>query len=590
MSLQPKIIHIDDISCLQAKTEPLRIAVVQPRFDLVMTNEIGPHYHPTTIDNASKHIMEFLRIVKDTDCELSIAPEYYLPISVAKEILCNLDFFREDTFYILPMETQTYENFSKFITIIQNYNLWTLDVSEKEENGNNLSKKWVNAALMIYKKNEIKTVFIQFKTKPASPELNNMIEGKEIFAFEGENGVLSVAICSDVNHPLDKVWEDIAQRKPFNLTIHCQFNPKPDFEDYYQTFWSSILNTEGGDDRMIYSINWARGSSINTTSNLIVLNRQSTRFVRGKKIHKNYLYKDWSKLGLHLELRIENENSKKWWEIWHCILNFNNIRVIDFVRPKQGISDAQAIRHKTILSTQLYELKNDLEYVENEPEGLSAVFINQLNKYNSTSAGTLLNNLTPCEIEAFCAACNLSECEKWLEKEVDSRLPTAYLLCYNPSKGCNNGKPCKHIGKSCSKNRKSWEDETKYVASCLDRLQMMKNQKQHNFYPDLNNKYPNNFKDDEEKYGWIFHGKGFSSRIVGKKVSEILKKSKTKRRLAEIGLHRVDGEISLQDILDSPADDIANPDFSFQQDIFAKHQLPVIEIIQFYNQSGDSSD
>jgi predicted amidohydrolase len=594
MCLKSNIISLNDASCLKDKSVPLRIAVAQPKADLILTEELGPHYDPNNLDDAYKRIMEFIRIVKETDSELAIAPEYYLPIKVAKEILSNLDYLRKDTFYILPMETQTYENFNVFIKSIQENGTCIVKISSNDEGSDNELKKWVNAALIIYINNEKNRIFIQFKTKPASSEQYKIIKGKEIFGFEGEQGVLSIAICSDVNRTLDYIWKEIASRKSFNLTIHCQFNPKPDFEDYYQTFWSSLLNEVDGDKRMIFSINWAKGSNIICTNKNFVLNRPSNKFFRGKKLHKGHLYNEQSRIGLHLEHRFAPSNRKVCWEIWYGIVNSDNIRVIDFVRPKQDIAIPQQNRNISIVSSHFYECTNYTKYIEKEPEELSYIFINQLNLYNSNSAGDLLKNLTLCEIEAFCAACNLDKYEQWLEKDVDSRLPTAYLLCCDPSQECdlnNNGKPCKYKGKSCNVNRKYWEDEAMCVASCLDRIKKISDKKKLDLKPYINNLYPINCKDyTNDKYGWIFHGKGILiSRYIGKKVNHILKNSKEKMKLNTIQIYRVDGEISCNDILDSPAEDISNPDLSFQHDIFKKHQLPFIEIINFNEKQRGAS-
>ena len=104
-TVEGRTIPLKEASCLRAATKPLRVAVVQPLAELQMTAVLGPHYPPEQIEGASKRIDEFFRIVRETNSELAVAPEYFLPKKVAQEILTDATKLRYDTLYILPMET-----------------------------------------------------------------------------------------------------------------------------------------------------------------------------------------------------------------------------------------------------------------------------------------------------------------------------------------------------------------------------------------------------------------------------------------------------------------------------------------------------
>ncbi|MBU4176200.1 MAG: hypothetical protein KKI12_14310 [Proteobacteria bacterium] len=596
MTIKRKPIHLDEASCLKAAINPLRVAVAQPLAELQMTAELGPHYSPEKIADASKRVDEFFRIVKKTNSELAVAPEYFLPKKVAQEILTDATKLRNDTLYILPMETLIFNDFKALVDRFQDDSTWNTTIAKYQKRGD-MEDKWVNAALIIYIKGTQKSAFIQLKTKPARLESTKMLKGKQVFGFEGKNGGLSVAICADVNPPiLNQVWREIASTKPFSLTVHCQFNRKPDFEDYYHRFWSDLLNDDDGDKRIIFSVNWCRGSKINGSTETVILGRQSNRYIRGCVMQKGHSYQKRSLTGLHLQQNTQSESPNNKWEMWYCIAQTDNVRVIDFVRPKQDSQTAQSDKTEGIRSSFFYELQAIGNYDQKTPENLATVFYDKLKSEanESTPVEGFLKDLSLCEIETFSAACNMKSVGSWLEEEVDARIPTAFILCRNSAHSCDgvNGiAACPHKGKSCYRGRRQCENESTNVAFCLDSLNKLRQQGT-TLCVDVTGAYPSNTKNEKnKKHGWLFHGKGWPARNVGKEIRKILDNSNTQKGTKALDLYANGtlGTITVEDIINNPGSDIVNVLIDNKPDVFETRNLPVIHIQEMPNMLGGTN-
>lgn len=586
MCPEPKRAILEDPSCLKATTVPLKVAVAQPLGTLHVAQQLGPHYETDYIEGAKKRVNEFLRIVKETNSELAIAPEFFLPTESAREILTNPATLRDDTIYILPMESITYTNYLRFVNEIREGGRWNVTTAEME-NVQNVDGKWINSALILYVKNNIRKAFIQPKTKPAGPELNRMVCGKEIFAFQGTNGVLAIAMCADVHQPLSDVWRQIAGMGSFSYTVHCQFNSKPDFEDYYTGFWCSLLNDEGGNERVIFSVNWCRGALIKGINEPIVIHRQSNRYIRGTAFHKNYIYREQSYAGLHLQQKTQQQNPAKKWETWYCVTNTDNVRIFDLVKPRQGVPPAQGDRSRGIVSSLLYELNNSGEYETKKPDKLATPFFERLGSImgeEHTSVATFFNEFSLCELEVFCNACNMQRLYSWLEDDIDVRLPTALLLCIEPNQSCEGGeetKACPHRGKSCHLGRPKWEIDLTNVAISIKAFEKFCRLRNLEIKADISGGYPTNLLNkNNRKHGWLLHGRGWPGEKIGKEIREILKKCLNTHQLKHIELF-VNGavsEIKQQYIFDRPSDDIAEPPTGTEHDTYEERHLPSLDI------------
>jgi len=578
--LRYTVIQLNEAPCLKATTNPLSVAIAQPLDDLYISEGFGPHYSAAQAEDASARVNEFLRIVKETDSELAIAPEYFLPLQIAKKILVETDQLHRGTLYILPIETLRFSDFEELLKYLKSDKTWNKYIAKYEKTGN-LLDKCVNAVLILYVGETQRLALIQLKTKPARPESSRMVRGSEILAIEGESGGLSVAMCADVNPPLPQVWSDIAKRKPISYTVHCQWNPKPDFEHYYTQFWSALLNDEGGAERLIFSINWCRGSRLIGSEGPVTLNRQSNRFIRGRTMQKGYMYRQRSLSGLHLQQRTESENARERWEIWYCLAKTDNIRVICFVRPRQGVPPAQSDMSRGIVSASFWERNTFGSFINATPQNLAQPYLERLRKEvrENTSVEELLSELSLCELETFSSACNMDFPASWLEENADARIPTSFILCHNSEGSCDAGgrNPCPQLGKTCSLRRQELEDKSTNVALCLDVLANIRQQGV-DVRADVSAAYPANIRSGTTgRRGWVMHGQGWPARKVGKRLRELLEDSNTRKSIKALDLYRTDGVIGLRDILNVPAD-IFKADAEIEEDTFATHHLPILGI------------
>ena len=580
MSLKSKDIFLGEASCLKARPEPIRVAVMQPKDDLYYSEQLGPHYNNGAHEIGAKRVDEFLRIVQAKNAELAIAPEYFLLRSSALEIIQNPMSLRNDTLYILPMETMTYRQYEELLSLAESTDWSECDAAEMCENPEEGQKdsRWVNAAFVAYKNENTRKIFFQPKVKASGLEAGHIVCGNEVLAFRGENGVLSLAICSDVNQPVEQVWKKISAMGSFAYVVHCQFNPKPDYETYYPDFWSSILNAEDGNHRIIFSINWCRSSRLIGADNSREIPRQSNRFLRGRKIQKGALYRNRSHSGLHLQQTTQSESPRNIWEVWHCLSTKENCRVLDFVRPKKEVARVQANFSKGIVTTEYFEPDSNHVFKQTTPVDLAPDFFNEIRRLGMKEQMlSELNKLTLCEIETFNSSCNLVDNESWLQYNVDSRVPTAYLICTNPQDRC---KECTHFGKTCSKTKRFWVEDTKKMVLSLNALGHHISANNLKVIFDVTRAYPANLLNQGTGLpGWLAHGRGLPGRNIGIEIRRILEESKTGSREKSLELYvvGVDGPLTENNILDVPVD-IFDADTEIKHDTFKDKHLPILDI------------
>jgi hypothetical protein len=581
--LKEKKIYLEEASCLRASTSPMRVAVVQPLGEFKLTEEKGLHYAEGHIADMCVRADEFFRIVIETDSELAIAPEFFLPIQEMEKIICNTDMLRKGTIYVLPMEMLKLYVFKKLINTLRDDSTWRVEIAEFDEQEEENS--WVNAALIIYIHDDQKNVFIQLKTKPSRAEVEHMICGKEIFSIEGRQGVLSVAMCADINPPIRRnIWSEIASTKPFSYVVHCQCNPKPDFEEYSTEFYSSLLNAEEGESCLILSVNWCRGTRIISVDKNIAVSRQSNRFLRGRTMQKGSTYRKRSLTGLHLQQRTESCNKSKKWEGWHCVIRSDNIRIIEFVRSHHGVRIPQQDFTKGIRSsfTCIWD-ESQRKYIKRLPQNLAIEYFEKLKAedLDNNIIKRFFAGLSLCELEIFNSSCNFREADSWLEENIDARAPTAFLLCNHPLGECTE--KCPQIGATCNKRRQYWNDETINVVLCLEALDKLQKHKEYSDIEiNVTKAYPSNFWNNSlEMPCWVFHGKGWNAKKVSKIVRSILESSKTRNHIKKLDIfpNGVQGKISVNDILESPSQDIFDAEPRFLHDAFEAQQLPFLNIL-----------
>src|SRR4030042_533098 len=116
---QIKSLYLHEAPVLEASSECIRVAWIQPYGKLVFSDTLGPHYSNDDREKADRTARSFLQLVKESDALIAIAPEYFTPIEALKDIIEDARNLREGTLYILPSEClnlSTYEELRMFAT------------------------------------------------------------------------------------------------------------------------------------------------------------------------------------------------------------------------------------------------------------------------------------------------------------------------------------------------------------------------------------------------------------------------------------------------------------------------------------------
>ena len=552
-----KSVILDQIPCLMAGTSNVRIAIIQPEGELESTDTLGPHYPDADRVYANKRAESFLSLCDHENVDLAISPEYFLPIETVNKIIADPNLLKLNSFYILPIESLKLDVYLSLLNSASNGDANKEVIKTNIDDANldaDRTRYFVNPTMMIYR-NTVKTyIFFQIKTIASSLELTNMVIGKEIFSIEGDNIVLVHALCSDANRqPPYDVWGEISLRKPGAYIVHSQFNPKSDYEDYYKSFWASVLNIQDGDNRILFSINWNRNSKINPASAKIDI--PSTKIIRGRSMQKNSEYQGLSKTGIHLQIVKFSQTDRRSWEVWHFVPEHNYCQILDLVRPFQGTAEAQAQNNKGVISSKHF-IFNNVIFEEKFPQNLTNKFFAYLvNAGLPTGAYSNLKNLTLCELESFSNACLARNKDEWLSDEIDSRIPTAFNFC--TGKRCVEDQ-CQHINKSCCQKRRYWEEDANNVKECLESFYNCTFHKDDGFELKLTDQYPLNvIQEVKNETGWLFHCKGASARSVGKRVIALLSVTGLSSVKKDISLFpiRVFGDLKPEiDFVEKPQD------------------------------------
>ena len=105
MNMECVPVSLEEASCLKATHSPVRVATIQPHGDLVYDPSQGNRYHQTSRNDAKDRVSAFLQLVEEREAELAIAPEYFAPLESIENVLANPTTLREDTIYVLPIES-----------------------------------------------------------------------------------------------------------------------------------------------------------------------------------------------------------------------------------------------------------------------------------------------------------------------------------------------------------------------------------------------------------------------------------------------------------------------------------------------------
>lgn len=547
-SKQTILIH--EASCLRASQDVVRIATIQPFGELRTSANIGPHYSDEKREDAQQRAISFLQLVKEYDAELAIAPEYFTPKESIINIIDDPNILREDTIYILPLESLSLSDYQELYTMSMEKGINIQRTNLESEAGRN----GINCCGIIFKVDDNLKIYLQSKICSAPLEKQSLIPGSDFFIFEGENIALLMLICSDANKmEFHVLWASAAAHKSGAFIIHPQWNPQPDFQNY-QSFWANILDNEDGNKRIILSLNWAVGSKIiDEDQNQISIERSRTRSFRGKNLQTSPIFIERSKAGLHVQ-REERAISGKVWEIWHALSPDEHAYIIDMCRPFENVSRPEGSRNCGIRQSIYFE-RNDKtnHFDECLPHELAQNFWENCRGSGlADEAHRDLDEITICELELLCNAFMMEDYGSWMMKDIAYRIPTAPLVCGNIS--CQG---CIYKDLSCSAKRPIWEEQIQYVVQCLLKFHNDETFSNNQLKIKPSTKYPLNIIDRYNDYiGWLFHGRGLQSRFLAKKINKILTDQKLDTfqgslRLFVVGITE---EIAPENILNQPSD------------------------------------
>ncbi len=532
-------VFLKEASCLKDTTHtPVRVATIQPHGNLAYDPSLGNRHHQTSRTDAKNRVSAFLRLVQQQRAELAIAPEYFAPVESIEEVLADPATLREDTIYVLPIESIPLDKYNAI------YQLAVDEGFEVARTQLDLEKPgtFVNPCAIMYRGQDSFKVFFQAKVFEAAPEYSGLLPGKEVFQINGQDFVLLVLICSDANFSnYHQIWTDALSNGRGAYIAHVQWNPRPDYPIYGQ-FWASLLNSGRGRDRLVFSLNWAVESKIlhgyETMSSVL---QSRTRIFRGKIMEKAFLYHERSVAGLHLEHRNE-------WEIWHVLPPQEHAHIHDICRPYEDVDPAIALRSGIVRSTCFDRRSVPNVFRENVPDDLTSHFWQSCEEYEYHVGAEVPNDHNSLwKLERVCNACLLTEKDRWNEQDVMSRIPTAQLICLN----LRNCTDCPYRRLPCNQTRPSWKMATEKVAQCLRRFQESDLCSEQGVRVASTSSYPLNLiHSDDSEAGWLFHGSGREGHNVEKDVASFFQKGgldKTRRvfDLCHVG---VSGNINANNI------------------------------------------
>jgi len=544
----PILIH--EASCLRASQDVVRIATIQPFGELKTSDNMGPHYSEEKREDAQQRAISFLQLVKEYDAELAIAPEYFTPKESIINIINEPNILRENTIYILPLESISLSDYQELYTTSMEKGINIERTNLESEDG----RSGINCCGIIFKVDDNLRIYLQSKICSAPLEKQNLIPGSNFFIFEGENIALLMLICSDANKMrFHDLWASAAAHKSGAFIIHPQWNPQPDFQNY-QSFWANILDNEDGNKRIILSLNWAVGSKIiDEDQNQYSIERSRTRSFRGKNLQTSPIFIERSKAGLHVQ-RDQRAISGKVWEIWHALSPDEHAYIIDMCRPFENVSRPEGSRDCGIRQSIYFERNDNTNHFDEcSPHELAQNFWE-----NCRGSGLVdeahrdLDVITICELELLCNAFMMENYGSWMMKDIAYRIPTAPLVCGNIS--CQG---CIYKDLSCSDKRPIWEEQIQYVVQCLLSFHNNETIRNNQLKIKPSTKYPLNIIDRQNDYiGWLFHGRGLQSRFLEKKINKILKDQKldTFQGSLQLFVVGITEEIAPENILNQPSD------------------------------------
>ena len=558
---EPRSIRLDNAKCLMAETDPVRVALIQPVGMLVTADLRGPHYGETERDSAIRRSLSFLEVARSKQADLVVAPEYFSPREAIEKLVANPALLREHTLYILPIESLTFESHMELAASGESagFEVHTPSLNLSE------NRHYVNLCAIFYRSNRRKILLLQAKTYGAFAEKPALISGNDFFLIEGKHSCCLVLLCSDGNnHNIYRAWTEAADQKPGAIVVHCQCNRLPDYPQH-GALWAGFLQANLGQNRLIFSMNWGQGTTIQDADGSYVIKTPRSRFIRGKILQQSSRYRRRSAAGLHYERRMRFKPS---WELWHLTDPGEHCVVMELVPPFEIAPREQQYRNKGVLSSQLYQITNAGVF-ETDTINLARYFWNNCEAYEVEKPHySSIERMPLSELERFCNSCLLRPDRYWLSKDIAVRIPTAQLTCL--SGDCYN---CNNADLPCCEERERWLEKTQLVCHCLKSF--YEKSHSHNFQVSLNKAFPLNLlHSHNSSVGWLFHAGGKPVHTLAKTIAKRLNETKISEWKGTIYLFAVgeSEELEEKNLYPGPSTSVSDTDRGDQDILDLSHQ------------------
>ena len=558
---EPRSIRLHEAKCLMADTDPVRVALIQPVGTLVASDQRGPHYGEEEREWAITRCRSFLEAARINKADLVIAPEYFSPREAIEELVDEPTLLRENTLYILPIESLALESYSELAASGERagFNVHTPTLNSS---GN---RHYVNCCAIVCRSSQHTILLLQAKTYGAFAEKPALISGNDFFLIEGKNSCCLVLLCSDGNHQrVYRAWIEAADQKPGAIVIHCQCNRRPDYPQH-AALWAEFLQANLGENRLIFSMNWGQDTTIQDANDLYKIKTPRSRLVRGKCLQQSSRYHRRSAAGLHYECRMKTKPS---WDVWNLTKPGEHCIFIDLVPPFESVPSEQQYRDKGVLFSQLFKIVNS-GVSETDAINLARYFWNNCEEYGAEEPHyASIGRMPLSELERFCNSCLLRPDRYWLSKDIAVRIPTAQLICLS-----DNCCDCDNTNLPCCDERERWLEETEIVCHCLKRFYEMP--LSNNFQLSRNKTFPLNvLRTDNSAVGWLFHAGGKPAHSLSKTIKKRLNETNINERKGTIYLFVVgeNEELEEENLFPGPGTSVSDTDRGGQDILDLSHQ------------------
>ena len=556
------LIHWQGANVLRASPDPFKVAAIQPIGGLIASEVLGPRYQDSDSHQAYERSKRFIEFANMSGAHLVLAPEYSIPPSFISDILTTRgDLISDGVVYILPMSSMPLGMYDA----IGQCQSSTVDVKMggiSRETG----RDSVNVCAILTRTGSTIQAVLQGKVMAAELEESNMASGNEVFVVEGAHMCLSVATCADLNDATNqKLWHDALSSKSGGILCHPQWNPAPDFQAY-EAFWREALGHEDGEKRMIFSLNWARGSTIQTESETASVEWSRSKVLRGRVLDTSgSLKRRLSRAGMTVHNWAPGSGSKKRYEVWHAADFGDNVWIWDFVRPFTNQTEATRPRREGLREA-FFE-----RWDHNRSDDTNFDVLEQTSAFWEALAveGVRpqicpnIERASSWEIDRFCSACRIKNEDEWLEVDPTGR-PSSPLDCTHTD--CID---CHHNGRYCSRNRTARYEAITYTAVCIQVFADASVTERGALRLSPVELYPLNLEDyNGRPAGWLLHGRGRMARDIEHDAARLIGKLlMTAESPIQLMIFEADGEVDPERIYQRNIDgdetgtqDILNPD------------------------------